>query len=147
MATPRFASRFHEGAAGHLGRWLAALIAAGAPSAFFAFFAACSNASPPAANDGCPSVSQSCPSPPPSWAKDVQPLIQGYCVTCHRPGGTGATTDLTTYGYVSEHSTEVLVQVYTCRMPNVDASPPPPLLSEAQRETIVAWVGCGSPNN
>ena len=117
MAMQRFASPFHELTVARLGRWLAVSIATAAPSVLFATFAACSNNAPPAANDDCPSVSQNCPSPPPSWMKDVQPLIQGYCVTCHQPGGTGATTNLTTYGYVSEHSTQVLVQVYTCRMP------------------------------
>ena len=79
--------------------------------------------------------------------KDVQPLIEGDCATCHRPGGTGQASDLTTYANVYAHRTEVLFQVYTCRMPNLGASPPLAPLSEAQRETIVAWVACGAPNN
>lgn len=123
-------------------------LAAAVPSVLLAVFVACSNAPPPAAgSDACPSVSQNCPSPPPSWATDVQPLIQRYCVGCHSPGGTGQANDLTTYANVHERSTEVLVQVYTCLMPNVDASPPPAPLSQAQRQIIVAWAECGAPNN
>jgi len=133
MATPRFTSGLREGppVAQRLMR---------ATFGFLSVVAACSNGPPPTGNDNCPSVSESCPSPPPSWMKDVQPLIQGYCATCHRPGGTGQTNDLTTYANVYDQRTEVLLQVYTCKMP---LSP----LSEAQRETIVAWVECAAPNN
>jgi len=114
---------------------------------FLSAVAACSNGAPAGGSDSCPNVSQSCPSLPPSWMKDVQPLIEGDCATCHRPGGTGQASDLTTYANVYAHRTEVLFQVYTCRMPNLGASPPLAPLSEAQRETIVAWVACGAPNN
>src|SRR5579859_4182617 len=58
---------------------------------------ACSNSPQPAASN-CPTVSSDCPSPPPSWSKDVQPLIQQYCVMCHQPGGIGESlADLTSY--------------------------------------------------
>jgi hypothetical protein len=109
--------------------------------------AACST--PPDSTVSCPDVPRSCPSPPPSWAKDVQPLVQNYCVMCHKAGGIGeAFADLTSYAGAFNARTEMQVQVYHCWMPNQDAStPPPPRLSTAQRETIVAWVACNAPNN
>jgi hypothetical protein len=112
--------------------------------------AACSPA--PAADGGaatCPTVSTDCPQPPPSWSKDVQPLVQTYCVSCHSDGGLGESlADLTSYTNVFKNRTEVLQQVYHCYMPNQDAStPPPPVLTADQRETIVAWIACNAPNN
>jgi hypothetical protein len=41
----------------------------------------------------------------------------------------------------------MLTQVYQCLMPPLDASPPPPRPGAAERETIVAWIACGAPNN
>jgi hypothetical protein len=109
---------------------------------------ACSTSPPPDPTISCPIISTSCPSPPPSFAKDVEPLIQNYCVMCHSPGGTGEKfADLRTYTGVWMTRTEVQSQVYHCYMPNEDASPPPPTLTNAQRETIVAWVACNAPNN
>jgi hypothetical protein len=119
-----------------LGAVLGALVTVGA----------CSN-SPPAAST-CPTVSSDCPAPPPSWSKDVQPLIQSYCVMCHQPGGSGySLADLTSYTSVFRSRAAITFQVSQCLMPNQDASPPPPQLTTAQRETIVSWVGCMAPNN
>jgi mono/diheme cytochrome c family protein len=109
--------------------------------------AACSNSPQPAASN-CATVSSDCPSPPPSWSKDVQPLVQQYCVMCHQPGGVGESlADLTSYTNVFRARAEITYQVSQCLMPNQDASPPPPQLSTAQRETIVSWIGCMAPNN
>ncbi len=106
---------------------------------------ACSS---PSAPESCSIISQNCPAPPPSFSKDVQPLIQNYCVMCHSPGGIGEpTADLTSYAGVYKARAEVQQQVYQCLMPNQDASPPPPKLTSDQRETIVAWVACDAPNN
>jgi hypothetical protein len=103
---------------------------------------------PAAARESCPTIASDCPVPPPSWKTDVQPLIQTYCIMCHSPGGTGiSSADLTTYANVYAHRAAVLHQVFTCLMPKADASPPPPMLSQAQRETIVAWTACNAPDN
>jgi hypothetical protein len=114
----------------------------------YCVFAAAAACSSPAATPSCPTISQSCPTPPPSWSKDVQPLVQNYCVMCHSPGGVGEPmADLTTYAGVYKARAEVQQQVYQCLMPNQDASPPAPTLTSAQRETIVSWVACNAPNN
>jgi hypothetical protein len=97
----------------------------------------------------CPTLETNCPSPPPSWTTDVQPLVEKYCVTCHEPGGVGiSSANLTTYADVFKNRTEMLTQVYQCLMPNVDASVPPPALpTAAERQTLVQWVVCGAPQN
>ncbi len=109
---------------------------------------ACSNSPPSQGAPNCPTVSSDCPSPPPSWSKDVEPLIQSYCIMCHQPGGTGETlADLTSYTNVFRARAEIITQISQCLMPNQDASPPPPELTTAQRQTIVSWIGCMAPNN
>ncbi len=34
---------------------------------------------------------------PPSYVRDVQPLLQSYCARCHKPGKTKGRLDVTTY--------------------------------------------------
>lgn len=116
---------------------------------------ACSASSAPATSPpglDCSSlvVPQTCPSPPPSWKSDVAPLLEAYCLQCHGAGAiASARFPLSTYADVKQHATQSWEQVYTCLMPNGDASPPPlayPTL--AQRQTLVTWASvCGAPNN
>jgi hypothetical protein len=112
---------------------------------------ACSNASGnPDAGTGssCPNVSTSCPATPPSWKNDVQPLIATYCLACHGDGGIEQSQfDYTTYQGVYKNRAAMVTQVYQCQMPPPDASLPAPPLTADQRETIVAWLACGAPNN
>jgi hypothetical protein len=129
----------------------AVIVVLAGPACVLGAVAACSNGSH-GGGDGmtvsCPVISTDCPTPPPSWAKDVQPIIQNYCVMCHMDGGSGESlVDLTSYANVFKYRSRELTQVYQCWMPNEDASPPPPPLSTAQRETIVAWLACNAPNN
>jgi hypothetical protein len=127
---------------------------------FFAFvatgtalggLAACSNASNnpdagPAST--CPNVSTSCPSTPPSWKNDVQPLIATYCLACHGDGGIEQSQfDYTTYQGVYKNRAAMVTQVYQCQMPPLDGSPLAAPLTADQRETIVAWLACGAPDN
>jgi hypothetical protein len=91
-----------------------------------------------------------CPSPPPSWKNDVEPLIQQYCWQCHDTGGSAVNTaDLSTYAGVKKNDVRILQQVHDCLMPNFGATPPPmayPTVEE--RNTIIAWAGvCMAPNN
>jgi uncharacterized membrane protein len=96
----------------------------------------------------CPGVSMDCPSPQPSWATEVQPLIQARCYMCHSEGGIEwPKWDLSSYSSASMNRMEVLTQVFHCWMPPGDASPPVPLLTNAERQTIVQWIACGAPDN
>jgi cytochrome c5 len=124
------------------------LLVLGAVLGVSAVVAACSNAPAPPVAPNCPTVSSDCPSPMPSWSSDVQPLIKTYCLMCHEPGGTGySLADLTSYTHVWMTRAAIASQISQCLMPNQDASPPPPQLTTAQRQTIVAWIGCMAPNN
>jgi hypothetical protein len=127
---------------------LAVVFAFAAPASLLSSLA--TGCSPGAAggDQSCPLVASDCPATPPSWKADVAPLIAQYCWMCHGDGGVEQpSVDLSNYAGVYKNRFEVLSQVYHCQMPNADASPPPPQLSSAQRETIVAWAACNAPNN
>ena len=92
----------------------------------------------------CPrDLPQSCPSPEPSYATDVAPLIQAKCVQCHAPGGVASDRPLGTYAQVNTLKQDVLDQVYNCLMPE----PPQPALDETDRQTLLGWLVCGAPDN
>lgn len=128
----------------------ASLFAFVAAATALAGLAACSSSSNADAGpaSSCPNVSTSCPAAPPSWKNDVQPLIATYCLTCHGDGGIEQSRfDYTTYQGVYKARAAMVTQVYQCQMPPLDASPPSPPLTADQRETIVAWLACGAPQN
>jgi hypothetical protein len=116
--------------------WAAALcIAAGV------VLACSSPADPPAA---CPDDQATCPVSPPSWATQVQPIVQKGCFPCHADGGAaGPQFDYSTYAGVHRAYTEMIVQLSACNMPPADAAP----LSGDDRATLLAWLGCRAPNN
>jgi len=91
----------------------------------------------------CPNLSTTCPSPQPSYATDVRPILNARCTTCHSPGGKEAVRDLTTYSGVFSQRQAVLTQVYSCRMPPSDAPQP----AAQERSVLVGWLVCGAPNN
>lgn len=100
--------------------------------------------------DGCkitPPVSIT-EGPPPSYHKDVVPILQHRCVRCHRDG-QAAPFALTDYASASSHA-EMIAEVVTDeRMPPWYAHPKfgkfqnDPSLTRAERETIVKWVRMG----
>lgn len=94
---------------------------------------------------GCPAdLPASCPAKVPSWANDVQPIIDRRCNPCHGGGGIAPPTfNFATYQGVSNNSGSILTQVYACRMPPPDAGAP----TLAEREALLGWLVCGAPNN
>jgi len=103
---------------------------------------ACSDPAPTHA--ACPNdLPSACPADPPSYARDIAPLIQARCLECHAPGGKESNRDLTTYDHVYANRSAVLNQVYGCAMPPAGASG----LDDAQRATLLAWLVCHAPNN
>jgi mono/diheme cytochrome c family protein len=126
-------------------------IVVAAASAFVAI-GACSDKSPASPDSGtdsggivdCPDdIPAACPASPPTYAKDIAPVIQGSCATCHTPGGRQPDRLLTNYDEVFAQRGVVLTQVNACRMPPRDA---PPLSAEA-RKALLAWLVCGAQNN
>jgi hypothetical protein len=108
-------------------------------------FAGCSAASADPAAPSCPTMPTSCPSPPPSWKTDVDPLIEKYCFGCHGPGGVETSKEnFTTYQGVATKHIDVAFQLGDCAMPLADAGQP----TDAERATIFVWASfCGAPNN
>ena len=104
-----------------------------------ALMAACGGSEPV----DCPNLSTTCPDPKPSYASDVRPIINARCTTCHSPGGQEASRDFTTYGGVFQQRQAVLTQAYSCRMPPAGNAQP----TTQERQTLVAWLVCGAPNN
>jgi hypothetical protein len=90
----------------------------------------------------CPNdLPPTCPTPIPSYSKDVAPLISAKCLPCHGPMNPSY-GPLYEYAQVVGQRTQVLDQVYVCLMP-----PPPAALTEAERQTLLGWLVCASPNN
>ena len=85
-----------------------------------------------------------------SYAKDIAPIIQDKCVTCHQPGGIGPMT-LTSYSDVRGHSTMIREVVRVQRMPPFAAEPGighfknDKRLTPDQIKTLVHWIESGSP--
>ncbi len=57
-----------------------------------------------------------CGAPPPTWYRDVQPVMAERCGTCHAPGGI-TPFSLQTYEEVKEHSAQIAAAVTSRRMP------------------------------
>jgi hypothetical protein len=92
----------------------------------------------------CPNdLPKACPSPQPSYAKDVAPIIEARCTGCHAPNRQEASILLTDYDHVNKVKSEVLTNLYGCRMPP-DGEPAP---TEEERQAILGWLVCGAPNN
>jgi hypothetical protein len=118
----------------------------------FAFAVAC--ASLLAAGGGCSDPAAAscqvpqapvCPSPAPSYATDVSPIFQTYCVRCHGPGGQESIKPLTSWTEVNSRYGSVLQQVfYFCAMPPATE---PQLTDPAARAALLGWLECMAPDN
>jgi hypothetical protein len=94
--------------------------------------------------ESCPSdLPSACPSPAPSWDGGVQQLIDEKCGGCHKPGGLAFDKPFTDYADVYGYRGVMLDQVYSCYMPPPDAGQ----LDPSQRQELLGWFVCGSPNN
>jgi uncharacterized membrane protein len=91
-----------------------------------------------------------CPTPPPSFSADVQPIIEQYCYGCHAQGGVEVSQyDFSKMAIVRDNRDVIATELSVCSttssgMPPPDAGQP----SVAQRETVIAWATvCGAPDN
>ncbi len=100
----------------------------------------CGVASPAA----CPAdLPAACPSPAPSFDGSVHDVIVRRCAICHGPNGENPGRPLETYEQIVPQRSEMLSQVYACRMPPPGAAPP----TESERLALLGWLVCGAPNN
>ena len=105
----------------------------------------CTAAATTDTGSGCPNdLPASCPATVPDYNTEIAPIIEARCLTCHSPGGAGsAGHDFTTYQTVYNQQTEILSQVYGCRMPPEGATP----LSSDERALLLDWLVCGAPGD
>jgi peroxiredoxin len=84
-----------------------------------------------------------------SYARDIAPIVQAKCVTCHQPGGLGPMT-LTSYRQIKGFAPMIREVLSTHRMPpfQPDATvghwAPNEGLSSDQLRTMVHWIEAGA---
>src|SRR5579885_3835764 len=87
--------------------------------------------------------------PDPTFYKDVLPILQKNCQTCHRPG-EAAPFSLMSYDTTRPYAKSIKDAVLTRQMPPWFADPHfgkfanDRRLSEADIKTVVAWVDSGA---
>jgi peroxiredoxin len=88
-----------------------------------------------------------------TYAKQVAPLVQKYCVTCHRRGQAGPMA-LETYEQVAAWSRTVLDVLQRNQMPPSRLAPPDPRYGEflhmpeptpQEIDVVARWVAAGAP--
>ena len=92
----------------------------------------------------CPDdLPKSCPSPVPSYSKDIVPIMRESCANpgCHSSTGVAGYPE-TTYAEVFAQRSPILDQLNDCLMP-----PNTYPLTAQQREALLAWLVCGAPDN
>ncbi|HEV3193542.1 MAG TPA: hypothetical protein VGY54_23700 [Polyangiaceae bacterium] len=74
----------------------------------------------------------------------MQPIVDRTCNACHGDGGVQQhVLDFTTYSGVYRNRGSILSQLYTCKMPPLDAAAPLP----QERQAFLGWLVCNAPNN
>jgi mono/diheme cytochrome c family protein len=99
-----------------------------------------------------PLVNSSAATPPPTFDKDVAPILFAHCVSCHRPGEIGAREPMVSYETARTWAEAIKETVSQREMPPWTADPKnslkfrnDPRLKDQEIDTLVAWVLAGSP--
>jgi mono/diheme cytochrome c family protein/peroxiredoxin len=88
-----------------------------------------------------------------TYAAHVAPILERYCVTCHRPGEAGPMS-LLSYDQAASWGETIVEVLRENRMPPSRLSPPDPRYgtfvaapepTAAEIDTIAAWVAAGTP--
>ena len=85
-----------------------------------------------------------------SYAKDVAPILEEKCVTCHQPGSIGPFA-MTSYEMVKGFSPMMREAIRTDRMPPWNVDPhvgkfkDDKSLTKAEIKTLIHWIEAGSP--
>lgn len=88
--------------------------------------------------------------PTPSYARDIVPILQQKCISCHRPGDIGSFA-MTNHTVLLEHAGGIRRQVLNHQMPPWHADPAygrfanDISLTPDETRKLVAWVDAGSP--
>jgi mono/diheme cytochrome c family protein len=85
-----------------------------------------------------------------TFTKDIAPIVQQHCQSCHRPG-EGTPFSLLTYESAKPWADDIKDMVQQRAMPpwfevgHTEKFENNPSLTQAQIDTIVAWVNAGAP--
>ncbi|HXJ47472.1 MAG TPA: hypothetical protein VNK47_12405 [Candidatus Dormibacteraeota bacterium] len=89
---------------------------------------------------------------PPTFSKDVAPILFKHCATCHGTGELASKVPLVSYDDAHSRAEKIKQKVIAREMPPWPADPAKSLkfrndarLSQHDIDTIVAWVNAGSP--
>ncbi|GCD76699.1 hypothetical protein JCM31826_01810 [Thermaurantimonas aggregans] len=96
---------------------------------------------------GCAS-NAACDTSSVSFARDVQPILNDFCVSCHTAGAPSGGVVLNTYNGVKTVADNGKLIGSISHTPGFSAMPPSGIkLDECKLNTIKAWVNSGAPNN
>ena len=97
-----------------------------------------------AATPGPTSEVSGCSAPPPSYRADVQPVLRERCFACHAGSGDEVEDhDFSTFEKVYAQRADIEGKVRARAMPPAGR----PQLTETERRTLLAWIGCRAPEN
>ena len=89
---------------------------------------------------------------PVTFCKQVAPILYRHCVNCHRPGQIAARSPLLSYDEAAARATAIETEVTRHQMPPWPADSTKsarfrndPSLTQAEIDTLVAWVRAGTP--
>jgi uncharacterized membrane protein len=88
-------------------------------------------------------ASEDCGTAAPSYATDIAPLVETYCLACHFAGNHNSSVVLETQSQLNHQRGLVETQVYRCQMPPSDGE----ALRTTDRELLLKWLVCGAPSN
>jgi len=83
-----------------------------------------------------------CPSPAPSFSKEVFPIFEAKCNNCHV--GDPGPWAFGEYGHIRDWRLNILIDVEGCTMPPLDAGA---TLSADERRAVLGWLVCEAPDN
>jgi uncharacterized membrane protein len=87
---------------------------------------------------------QGCPAPPPSYRAAVVPVLREKCFACHAGNGDEVDDhDFSTFEKVHAQRDDIEGKVRARAMPPSGR----PQLTEPERRTLLAWLGCKAPGN
>jgi hypothetical protein len=78
-----------------------------------------------------------------SYSRDILPIINANCISCHTPGGQQESTPFTNHTQIKDYSSTIVERV------NGEGGimPPSGAISSCDQLKIEAWVNAGAPNN
>ena len=77
-----------------------------------------------------------------SYASQIEPMMNQYCISCHSGGNSGFSPDLTNYSSVSSHANAVLSSIQSGYMPQGS-----PKLADSLIQQFQCWINQGKVNN